>query len=63
MAESTKPKCEDCKLRSKYDENPKSFTGRFWRWHIKWCPGWKEFMNAISNEERDTLMIKYKIKK
>ncbi len=57
-----KSKCGECKLRAKYDENPKSFAGRFWRWHINWCPGWKEYMNTVTTEKRDTLLIKYNIK-
>ncbi len=36
MAESN---CAECTLRAKYDEKPKSFAGRFWRWHINWCAG------------------------
>ena len=32
--------CETCPLRGKYDKNPKSLGGRFWRFHINFCPGW-----------------------
>ena len=31
--------CENCKLRANYEKNPKSLMGRFWRWHINFCPG------------------------
>ena len=37
MAEQKYP-CENCKFRAHYDKNPKSALGRFWRWHINFCP-------------------------
>jgi hypothetical protein len=37
------PKCGDCPLRKKAEENPKSFTSRLWKWHTGWCPGWKAY--------------------
>lgn len=57
------PNCSECKLRAKYDQNPKSFVGRFWRWHIKFCPGWKAYMASISEAEKDELRMKYNLKK
>ncbi|HES59208.1 MAG: hypothetical protein JW956_00940 [Calditrichaceae bacterium] len=58
MAEAN---CENCKLRSKYDSNPKSLLGRFWRWHINWCPGWKSYMASISEEKKSELKEKYNL--
>lgn len=55
--------CSNCSLRAKYDEKPKSFGGRFWRWHINFCPGWKAYMNSLSPEERRQIAEKYKQKK
>jgi len=40
---SMKQNCENCKLRAHYEKNPKSVLGRFWRWHINFCPGWKAY--------------------
>ena len=40
MAQQSYP-CENCKFRASYDKNPKSLKGRFWRWHINFCPGLK----------------------
>ncbi len=51
--------CENCKLRANYDKNPKSFMGRFWRWHINFCPGWKAYFNSLSETEKDELRKKY----
>ena len=55
--------CSDCKLRLKYDQKPKSFSGRFWRWHINWCPGWKAYMKSLSDEEKKQIAEKYSFKK
>nr|WP_319571882.1 hypothetical protein [uncultured Draconibacterium sp.] len=60
MAESN---CAECTLRAKYDEKPKSFAGRFWRWHINWCPGWKGYMKSLDEEERVELKQQYHLNK
>ncbi len=62
MAEKEKP-CANCKLRAKYDNNPKSLIGRFWRWHINFCPGWKGYMASLSEEERAEMCNKYNLNK
>lgn len=59
MAESN---CADCTLRAKYDEKPKSFAGRFWRWHINWCPGWKGYMKSLDEAERAEIKQQYNLK-
>ncbi|WP_372648058.1 hypothetical protein [Draconibacterium sp.] len=59
MAESN---CADCTLRAKYDEKPKSFAGRFWRWHINWCPGWKGYMKSLDETERAEIKQQYRLK-
>jgi len=56
-------KCASCPLRAKYDNNPKSFVGRFWRWHINFCPGWKSFMNSLPESERKSYAEKYQLRK
>lgn len=53
--------CENCGFRAKYDNMPKSFLGRLWRWHINWCPGWKTYMKSLSNEKRIELAEKYNL--
>lgn len=60
MAENN---CGNCAFRAKYDNNPKSFLGRLWRWHISFCPGWKSYMNSMSDEERKSLAQQYQLKK
>ena len=60
MAESN---CENCTFRAKYDVKPNSFLGRLWRWHANWCPGWKAYMNSLTDEDRSSLAEKYDMKK
>ena len=55
-------KCGECPMRAKYDKKPKSFAGRFWRWHIRFCPGWKLYMKSLSDEERQALVMQYGLK-
>lgn len=62
MAKKTYP-CENCKFRAHYEKNQKSLLGRFWRWHINFCPGWKGYMNSLTEEEQNALREKYGIKK
>ena len=55
--------CDNCALRAKYDNNPKSFAGRFWRWHINFCPGWKKYFTGLNPEQKSKLAEKYNFKK
>ena len=50
MAEQKEFGCETCALRKKAEEKPKSLAGRFWRWHIKWCPGWKAYQKHLTEQ-------------
>jgi hypothetical protein len=55
--------CEKCAFRAKYDNNPKSFLGKLWRWHANWCPGWKSHMRSLTNTDRINIAKKYNMKK
>ncbi len=55
-------KCADCGFRAKYDNKPKSLSGRLWRWHINWCPGWKAYMKSLSDTDRSIISKKYNFK-
>ncbi len=55
--------CENCGFRAKYDNAPKSFLGRLWRWHVNWCPGWKAYMTSLPSNERSRLAEKYGLQK
>jgi hypothetical protein len=60
MAESG---CAECALRARYDNNPRSLLGRFWRWHINFCPGWKQYFASLSEDEKNDLRTRYNLKK
>ena len=49
-------------MRAKYDKSPKSLMGRFWRWHINFCPGWKGYFKVLSFDEQNELRKKYNSK-
>jgi len=44
--------CASCRLRAKYDSNPKSLLGRLWHWHARWCPGFRSYMLSLPETER-----------
>ena len=43
--------CESCQFRAKAEQRPNSFLGRLWRWHTKWCPGWKSYQRWLAERE------------
>jgi len=52
-------RCASCRLRARYDRNPRSLLGRLWRWHTRWCPGWRAYLRSLSAEERQRLLEHY----
>ena len=60
MAEQS---CANCKLRAKYDSNPKSLLGRLWHWHAHWCPGFRSYMLSLSDTERRNQAGRYNLPK
>lgn len=62
MSQNTYP-CETCKLRANYEKNPKSLLGRFWHWHISFCPGWKAYFQSRTDSEKAELRSKYNFSK
>ena len=55
--------CENCKFRAHYDKDPKSLLGRFWRWHINFCPGWKNYFTNQDEITKEALRQKYNFQK
>jgi hypothetical protein len=55
----SEPGCATCSFRAKYDERPKSFLGRLWRWHANFCPGWKAYIESLPDEEKKAIVDKY----
>jgi len=40
--------CAECKMRLKAEQNPRAFLSRLWKWHTKWCPGWKAYQAELA---------------
>ena len=55
--------CDKCGLRARYDNNPRSWLGRIWRWHIKFCPGWKSYYGSLPEAEKERLAGQYRLKR
>jgi len=55
--------CAKCALRARYDAKPGSLLGRFWRWHINFCPGWKKYFTALPSEEKTAVAKQYNFTK
>ena len=53
--------CSKCFIRARYDRNPRSIIGRLWRWHIRFCPGWKAYMKSLPDEQRAELREQYSL--
>jgi len=53
-------RCESCSLRARYDGNPRSILGRMWKWHTRWCPGWKAYLRSLPDKEREDLLNRYR---
>ena len=43
-----KSMCGNCKLHAWAERKPDSFLARLWRWHTKWCPGWKAYQKELA---------------
>jgi len=44
-------KCATCPMRKKAEENPHTLKARLWRWHTKWCPGWKAYQRELAAQK------------
>ena len=42
--------CETCPMRQKAEQNPQSLMARLWRWHTRWCPGWKAYQAHLAEK-------------
>ncbi|GAB4241311.1 MAG: hypothetical protein Kow00109_16690 [Acidobacteriota bacterium] len=46
--------CARCAFRRRAEERPGSWLARLWRWHTRWCPGWKRYQQALAAADRAT---------
>ena len=42
--------CENCGLRRRAEARPNSLFARIWRWHTRWCPGWKAYQRWLAQQ-------------
>ncbi len=42
--------CETCALRQKAEANPRTLMARLWKWHTRWCPGWKAYQAHLAEQ-------------
>jgi hypothetical protein len=47
--------CESCSMRKKAEAKPNSIMAKLWRWHTKWCPGWKKYQAHLLEQSREQL--------
>ena len=43
--------CGECSMRIKAENNPNKFMARVWKWHTKWCPGWKAYQAELAQKQ------------
>lgn len=55
----TTHRCDTCPMRVKFDQKPQSFAGKFWRWHINFCPGWKAYFLSLPAEKQSAIRHQY----
>jgi hypothetical protein len=47
-------KCHTCPMRQRAEEKPRSLIAMFWRWHTRWCPGWKAYVAELQRKGLET---------
>lgn len=51
--------CAQCPWRAKHDKKPKSLLGRLWRFHIRFCPGWRDYFQSLNTQEQEAVAEQY----
>ena len=39
--------CENCRWRAHAERKPHTLLARIWKWHTKWCPGWRKYQKSL----------------
>ncbi len=61
MSTMAEHSCENCKLRARYDQNPRSLLGRVWRWHANFCPGLRGYLRLLPEDKRAEFIERYRL--
>ena len=43
--------CENCAWRRRSEAKPDTLLAKIWRWHTRWCPGWKAYQRELAGRE------------
>jgi hypothetical protein len=46
-----KHNCPQCAARANAEAKPNSFMARLWRFHTRFCPGWKAYQADLAKLE------------
>ncbi len=46
-------KCDQCAFRRRAEARPESLLARLWKWHTKWCPGWKSYQKWLTEQAQN----------
>lgn len=41
-------RCERCRIHRHAERHPDGIIARLWRWHTRWCPGWRSYQRALA---------------
>ena len=42
--------CAVCGLRRRAERKPNSLIVKIWRWHTRWCPGWRAYQRELAEQ-------------
>ena len=42
--------CENCVMKRRAEQKPDSLLAKIWRWHTRWCPGWKAYQAELARQ-------------
>lgn len=45
--------CACCPLRRRAERKPHGLLAKLWRWHAKWCPGWKKYQQSLAQHPEE----------
>lgn len=43
--------CENCSWRAYAERKPNTWFARLWRWHTRWCPGWRSYQRSLAEKQ------------
>ena len=50
-------RCASCDIRQRAEANPNAIMARVWKWHTRWCPGWRAYQNALAEADEQVVQV------